>query len=126
MFTPHSASAGSLKVQLSETAALLKASETKASEALIKVTEKTDSESSVGDKRATDWIKREKDLLEQVQYSTVQYSTVHYVALRCRLVTAIQLTYSLPLNFLAPITFSPKSRESHTVISYYIMSHCII
>ena len=76
MFTPHSASAGSLKVQLSETAALLKASETKASDALIKVTEKTDSESSVCDKRATDWIKREKDLLEQVQCSAAIESQI--------------------------------------------------
>ena len=83
MFTPHSASAGSLKVQLSETAALLKASETKASDALIKVTEKTDSESSVGDKRATDWIKREKDLLEQVQCSAVQCSAVQYSTVKC-------------------------------------------
>jgi hypothetical protein len=70
-------------MQLSETAALLKGSETKASEALIKVTEKIDSESSVCDKRATDWIKREKDLLEQVQYSTVQCITVHCIIEYC-------------------------------------------
>jgi hypothetical protein len=49
----------------------LKAAEKNASEALLKVTEKTASDSTLENKRATDRIEKEKNLLDQVQRSAV-------------------------------------------------------
>jgi hypothetical protein len=81
----------------------MKAAEKNSSEALLKVTEKTASDSTLENKRATDWIEREKNLLDQVQRSAV------LCIIKCCGLTAIQLSLSPPVNFIIPIPFIPRN-----------------